>query len=426
MICCAAFLATPALAGSGAYRIEVPDAGAMGKGGAFVGEANTPAAVYYNPAGMTQIVANSISFGVSMIQPKISYSPESGDKDQMKDDSFFVPNFFYVTKLGMERVALGVGATSSWGLVTDWGNAGAIRYNSTRSELSNKDYMVTAAFKATDNLSLGVGLDIDQSKVSQEKKIFQEGAAGDANFKLKGDDTAPGLRVAAMYKVNDRHQFGLLYRGPIHHKYKGKLLLDNLSADPQTALGGFSSQQVFGGPSLDANITSKSTLPQSAVLGYSFKPNQQWVFNADMEWMDWGVVKDQAFSFEDALPTPFVESTIAQAGNPTNRDWHDAMSFNLGSQYSVSERLRLRGGYFFHQTPIPEATMDVGLPDANSNSFTTGFGYDITKDLTFDFAWAAMFYKTRTINNNVNEPFGIDGTYHEWVNLVLATATYSF
>ena len=46
-------------AGSGAYRLEVPDAGAAGMGSAFVGEANTPAAVYWNPAGLTQIVGQA-------------------------------------------------------------------------------------------------------------------------------------------------------------------------------------------------------------------------------------------------------------------------------------------------------------------------------------------------------------------------------
>ena len=40
-------------AGSGGFRVETPDAGAFGKGSAFVGEANTPGAVYYNPAGLT-------------------------------------------------------------------------------------------------------------------------------------------------------------------------------------------------------------------------------------------------------------------------------------------------------------------------------------------------------------------------------------
>ena len=41
--------------GSGAYRLEIPDAAALAVGGAMVGQANTPVAVFFNPAGMTQI-----------------------------------------------------------------------------------------------------------------------------------------------------------------------------------------------------------------------------------------------------------------------------------------------------------------------------------------------------------------------------------
>ena len=39
---------------NGVIKLELPDAAAVGMGGAFVGEADRPSAVYYNPAGITQ------------------------------------------------------------------------------------------------------------------------------------------------------------------------------------------------------------------------------------------------------------------------------------------------------------------------------------------------------------------------------------
>ncbi len=413
-------------AGSGAYRIEVPDAGAMGKGGAFAGEANTPAAVFYNPAGMTQIEKDSFSLGVSVIQPKISYSPETGDEIQLKANTFYVPNFYYVTDLGLERFAFGVGATSAWGLATEWApDVAVVRYNATRTEMISKDYMLTTAYKVTDQFSLGLGLDIDDSQVDKQKKIIQIGE-GDANFRLKGDNTALGYRVAAHYKFNDKHQFGFLYRSPIEHKYHGKVYLDDLGTVPQAALLGFSYQQVFGGPSFQTEVVAKSTLPQSAVFGYSFKPNKKWTFNADVEWMDWGTIKKEEVGYPYAAPNAIADA-ILNTGNPTNRDWRDAFSFGLGLQYSISERLRVRGGYYFHQTPVSPATQDAAMPDADSHSLTTGLGYDVTKDFTIDFAWSVMLYKDRKIENEVNDTYGgIDGEYSEWVNLLLLTATYSF
>ena len=60
-------------AGSGAYAVETPDAGAMGMGSAFVGEADTPAAVYYNPAGINQMSTAEISVGDAIIAPRGKY-----------------------------------------------------------------------------------------------------------------------------------------------------------------------------------------------------------------------------------------------------------------------------------------------------------------------------------------------------------------
>ena len=50
---------------SGLLKLEVADAVAEGMGGAFVGEADRPSAVYYNPAGITQLVSASVSAGVN-------------------------------------------------------------------------------------------------------------------------------------------------------------------------------------------------------------------------------------------------------------------------------------------------------------------------------------------------------------------------
>lgn len=57
-------------ASAGSYSIETNDAGVFGMGTAFVGQADTPAAVYYNPAGINQITAPEISFGDAVIAPQ--------------------------------------------------------------------------------------------------------------------------------------------------------------------------------------------------------------------------------------------------------------------------------------------------------------------------------------------------------------------
>ena len=66
-------------AGSGAYRVEAPDAGALGMGSAFVGEADTPAAVYYNPAGINQMSRPEVSVGDAIIAPRGQMTQPNGN-----------------------------------------------------------------------------------------------------------------------------------------------------------------------------------------------------------------------------------------------------------------------------------------------------------------------------------------------------------
>jgi long-chain fatty acid transport protein len=410
--------ATAAMAaGSGAYRLEVPDAGAFGKGSAFVGEANTPASLYYNPAGMVQIVGQAVSVTASLVEPHATYKgSQSSDAVQMKRGDYLVPSFYYVTKLGTDKVALGIGATSSWGLATEWAGDSYAKYVATKTSMSNHDYLIALAYQLTAQWSVAAGLDIDQSKLIQEKK-FNLGTAVNSNSRMVGSDTAASFRLAALYKLNDQHQFGIMYRSAVHHEYRGKAYMDGI--DPAFV------PAVFPATSYSTDVMVKTILPQSVVLGYSFKPADRWTINADLEWMNWSQVKQVAVAYTSE--TDPTRLSILNTGNPTNKDWHDTLSLAMGTEYAATEALRLRGGFFLHQSPVNKSTWDPSVPDSDSLGITMGAGYDITKNWTADLTLAEMFYKTRHVNNDVGSPSSsIDGKYHQHVNLVLAGATYKF
>ncbi|MBF0594405.1 MAG: outer membrane protein transport protein [Candidatus Omnitrophica bacterium] len=418
--CCSSAFA----AGSGGFKVEVPDARALSMGGAFVGLADNASAVYYNPAGMIQLKKPEVSVNLSLVQPKGRENSDVKGKTKMQQDSFLIPSMFFVSPVG-EKVALGLGATSSWGLGTNWAQDSFARYAATQTTMQNHDYYITGAYKLTEQLSFGAGVVIDDSKAIKERKINQNllgGGYSDANFKLEGNDAAPGFQLSGLYKFNDRHQIGIQYVSEIHHNYGGKVHLDNLNNNGLAAYGGGN----FSSSSYETDVTSKATLPQSIDLGYSFRPTEKLTLNADVLWMDWSSIEQEAMVFpNESDPSRLA---VLNAGNPANRDWHSAWSLGLGTEYKYSDRLRLRGGYYFHQSPVPQDTWSPSVPDANSHSIATGFGYDVTKALTIDLAYSAMFYDTRSIKNGVADGVGgsVDGKYSQWTNLVLLTATYKF
>jgi len=404
-------------AGSGAFRLEVPDAGAVGKGSAFVGEANTPVAVYYNPAGMTQMDQAAVSVGVSLIQPFVDYKDEAGNESQMRRGTYTIPSLFFVQPVG-KQFAVGFGAMSSWGLTTYWHQDSFARYNATRNEMRNKDFLISTAYKLNEQFSFALSLDIDDSEIDKNKKIDQEAAFwADGNSRLRGESTGYGFRVAGMYKLNEKHQFGLMYRSPIEHKYEGTLYMDHLSPF------GLGSAGYFNGSSYETDVVSKMTLPDSVVLGYSFKPNDKWTFNADVEWMNWSVINEEELAYpSETDPTRLA---VLNDGNPAPRDWRSVVSLALGAEYAVSERFRVRSGYYHHQSPVPENVWQASLPDSVSHGVTLGLGYDFTKSFTLDLAWSGIYYMEQEIDNQVAGGT-INGTYNQTCNLMYATATYKF
>ncbi|NLE65687.1 MAG: hypothetical protein GX606_07225, partial [Elusimicrobia bacterium] len=330
-----------------------------------------------------------------------------------------VPSAFFVTDLGTEKFAFGLGTTSSWGLGTEWHADSFARYAATKSTIEMKDYLITGAYQMTEKFSLGLGLDIDDAMVDKHKKLYQAGM-GDGDFRLKATDTSVGFRVAGMYKVNERHQFGAMYRSAIDHKYRGTVMTSNLGND-----GVNNYQAVFGGTSYQTDVEAKATLPQGILLGYSYRPNEKWTMNLDLEWTDWSSTKDEVLTYP--TETNAVRLAYLQNGVATPRDWDSVLSVGAGAEYALSETWRVRGGGFYRQGPVPGDTWEPNLPDADNFGIALGTGMNLTKSLVLDLAWSMIQYKDRVVDNTVNDTYGgIDGTYKNSANLLYATLTWEF
>lgn len=406
-------------AGSGAFRIEMVDAEALGKGEAFVGEADNASAVFYNPAGLTQLKGkNHISLGLGLIAPSVTHETFAGAKSDLGRQEFWIPDVFVVSDFGLEKFVFGLGGSSNWGTGTEWDDTSFSRYVATRSDVTNSELMFTGAYKVNDQLSLGLSVDHDYSVVSKSKQLEQIGGA-DGNFQLKGKGHGWGHRLALLYEVNEQHQFGLQYRSPIEENYRGKAYLTGLNdANPLAPYN-----TIFGGSHYETEISSDSELPQSVVAGYSFTPNDQWTINFDIEWMDWSSIEQELINYESE--TDATRLSVLNAGNPAPKDWKSAMSTALGAEYNFNDRLRLRGGYFFHETPIPDENFHSNLPDSNSHSVAVGFGYDLNDKTTLDLAYSHMFFENRTIDGS-SAGSTINGTYEEGINLVQLTINRKF
>ena len=414
------FFSQNAFAGdNGVIKLELPDAAAVGMGGAFTGEADRPSAVYYNPAGITQMDTIEVSAGLTWVQPQVKFESSTGNDgtSEMKTQNFLFPDVFVTVPIIKNKLYLGIGESTDFGGGNSWEANGFSRYSTIKDSIEDKDYRLALAYKINDQWSVAAGPVNDESQYEHDVAINQQAAPQgynyDGNALFKATDDSWGFDLATMFKLNAQNQFGLDYKSPIHHQYSGTLYLSNLSPyglGAPVSLGG------VGSSTYSTEAIQKLTLPQSVTLGYDFKPTNKWTFNFDLEWTDWSQYRQQIIDYPN-LPS-------IQTG-PQSRDWRSVWSESLGVQYAVTDKFRVRTGYAHHQTPIPEATVDTDFPDSDSNAVTFGIGYDITKNLTIDIAYVADFYESRNVITTIGSPT-LNGKYSAFVNVGTMSLTYKF
>src|SRR5271154_264571 len=85
LLLCAALL-HPIGAWALGFRIPNQDAGAIARGNAFTATADNPSAIYYNPAGITQLEGENAQFGVHALSINSLY--DSHDANGSSESKF--------------------------------------------------------------------------------------------------------------------------------------------------------------------------------------------------------------------------------------------------------------------------------------------------------------------------------------------------
>ena len=106
-------------------KLELQDPVAVGMGGAFVREADRASAVYYNPAGITQIDSPEVLAGLTWVQPQIHYESSAvqngpGYSANMIEQNFVFPDVFVTAPVWKDKLFIGLGESSNFGGGQDW------------------------------------------------------------------------------------------------------------------------------------------------------------------------------------------------------------------------------------------------------------------------------------------------------------------
>ncbi len=362
-----------AIASSGwaaGFAILQQGTAAMAQGNAFVAQADDPSAIFYNPAGMTQLARPQIYLNTVLSSTNRSYVSPLGSYTTGKHKVFMIPATYGVLPV-TDRLVVGCGVFSPFGLGTTWPPSWAGRYLSTVSHLQTFNVNPAAAFKVLDNLSVAVGFNVLWSKVNIQRRTLL-GPFTELKSDFEGDGFGLGYNFGLLYEPVGGVKVGVAYRSAIRVTHDGNLKMAWLAPVHGQAA-------VVYPPSLTAGVAVSYWRPL--------------VVEVDVTWTGWSTYDYLRLDLSQPLPGP--TSTILQ-----DKRWRDAWAFRFGGNYQVRPGMKVRAGYIYDLTPVPDATMDPTIPDANRHIFTLGGDLEI-RQFTLGFAYNYILSENRSKANTL-------------------------
>ncbi len=413
-------------------RIQGQGAAASAMSNAFAAQADDPSALHYNPAGMTQLKGLQIMAGALIVGGSTDFTSPTGmtaTGDRNGTVAWPPPGHAYITAnlkdLGLTALgalSAGIGLTVPFGSLTRWPNDGPFSTATTFSTLPLLDIKPTLAYKATENLSLGLGADIYTftglfGEGHAERQSVWPGGLGipaGSKMELSGKDTAAGFNASLLYTAlrntdgKPLANIGIVYRSQAKLHLSGALLAN-------------------GAKISDASATL--VLPQVITGAIAIWPvrtsKREWKIEMDVDYVGWKSVRNLDVTLGNGV-------TIEQPQN-----WRSTYAVMLGTEYKwlaleslPNWEMALRGGYTNQPTQMPDLTFDPGIPSSDLHVVGGGLGLLCKEQGSFlglmrcgdlgvgslkpkaigvDLSFQTALYEDRTVRGNRNPT--VDGTY---------------
>jgi long-chain fatty acid transport protein len=360
------------------------DAFATARGNAFVATANNPSAVFYNPAGISQLDGADISIGGYGLVYSDRYTGPGGSVNA-KTEWTGIPQLFSTYNLPQYNLTFGVGAFVPYGLRMNWPTTAPFVAAGETGEISYWRLQGIISWQIAPILSVAAGPTLNYSDV--DLKEFP----GFVNH-FRGRATDAGYTAGVLFHPTEMHYIGISYRSATEMNYNGHA---TVPAPPFT-----------GNTSASADFHFPSTL----TFGYSFRPNERWNFEADGNYSDWSNLRSvQVVPLPEAL----------------NFNWRPSWMIDLGATRYLPGDWRISAGYIYSENSVPESSFNPLVPDSDRHVFSVGVGKKWGKfswDAAYQFAWGPP----RGIGGDTTAGGTPDGKYEFFSNALTINLGYHF
>lgn len=408
-------------------------------GAAAIG--NDASTEFDNPAAMTRLKKSELDVSAVSVSARSRFTATkstdplqenvSGKTVQSPLGEAILPGIHAVVPL-KNRMYFGFGITVPYGFQTRYDDDGVVRYIATKSRLETMNINPSVAYKINDHWSVGLGVSAQRLKAELDQEIQTSFIIGneyypDMKVKNDADNWGYGANVGVLYEKDENTRFGLSYRSQVFHHLKGNAKFYYPSALDMNDITWLKTQGYN-----DSKISSKITLPAIAILSGYHRVNPHWAVMGSVTYTGWHVFKKLALNFKSET------NEIIHGNNPkslppatTIENFRDTFKYAVGVNYIQSPKTTWRAGAAYDMTPVRKKYRTVRLPDTNRIWLTVGVHQQFNQHLSFDLAYARIFFKGSSVDQQVavgpDLYYEVAGNYrHSFANVFGAQVNWQF
>ncbi|KKD62253.1 long-chain fatty acid outer membrane transporter [Grimontia sp. AD028] len=377
---------------------QVAEHSASGLGRAFSGEAavaDNASVLARNPAAMTMFERTSVSGALSLIDPNVDVTHEGPSRNQKAEDVApfaIVPASYMISPIN-DRLSWGIGLFTTYGVATDYPDDFSLGRSAGDTALTTVTLNPSIAWKASENLSLGAGLNAvyGVAELNRHKGLLSfNGANGNASDKLitmEGTTYAFGWNIGALFQMDESNRWGLAYRSQVTLDFEGDFT-DHTGAAANLA------------PGTTVKGDLEAILPATIEASGFHQLDDTWAVHYSILWTEWS-------KFKELRATNSQCNSADGAGVCFLKEEHyeDAIRWSIGATHALNDQWLVRAGFAFDEQ-AGEPTLSI--PDTDRYWYSAGATYKYTSDLTFDAGFTFINSKSNSFVED-NENFSSTG-----------------
>jgi long-chain fatty acid transport protein len=389
----------PEISSAAGFAIHEQSGQAMGTAGAFAG-AQSPASIFYNPAGIANLSGKQLEIGLNILMPKTDfYGPtsfSSFDKHSMKEQTFTPVDLYYTAE--MANGVFGIGVFTYLGLGTKWEDNWIGR--SVTEEISMETIAINPvyAMKVGENGAVAFGVDFIYAMALLSKDTpTLEPTNAYMDVEIEGSGMAFGFNLGYQHQLSSELRVGVSYRSAHTITAEGDATFEiqNLGHDADGT-----KEALLTSLFPDSDVELDIETPALAILGFEYNPasilDGKLTWRGDVVYTGWDVYEELAIDFtEETYKDPPANTQPALADNVSEKDYQNTLAFRTGIEVKFNEEWTGRCGYYYEENAVKTELVEPSLPDAERNGYSFGLSYEVSDTFGLDFYYLQVMLQDR-------------------------------